>query len=342
MTLFIICLPNTTKTMSFPLYRRPGSIVFLDDDIDYLEMLAEVMPDNWYLHLMLRPVACIDMLLGETIFRELDLWRQQEIVNQWRDGTPLIPQILTYWRDDGTARFTLTEVCVVDYSMPAMSGLKVLSDLSSWPGARVLLTGRADEQLAVSAFNRGLINQFIPKQATDIRQRLTDAVQHLLQKPNPRHDQTWRATFTQAQSALLSDPLIASELEKLAIKQGWIEHTAIGAPFGILALDNTAQAMWLQLEPPDRLAELAEMAESQGWDQSTVAQVRAGQKLIDLELQLALGTDQKARPREAFTLGAGASCLYAALFDIHERFCPMASDSFQHFVGRSSNRQLQD
>lgn len=328
--------------MPLPLYRRPGAVVFLDDDINYLEMLAEVMPGDWFVHLMLRPVACIGRLLEETTFTELDMWRQQDIVNRWRDGTALIPQILKYWREDGIARFTLAQVCVVDYSMPAMSGLNVLSDLTRWLGSRILLTGRADEQLAVSAFNRGLIDQFIPKQAPDIRQRLTDAIQGLLHKPNPRHEQTWRATLTREQSELLSDSGFSAELEKLAAKQEWTEHVVIGAPFGILALDSAAQAMWLQLEPTERLAELAEMAASQGWDTSTTAQIRSGQKLIDLELQLALGARQKARPREAFVLGKGAVSVYAALFDIDEVFCPLTTDSYQQFLARSNHRQIQD
>ena len=44
----------------------------------------------------------------------------------------------------------------------------------SWPGSRVLLTGQADEQVAVRAFNRGLIDQFIAKQTPDISRRLID------------------------------------------------------------------------------------------------------------------------------------------------------------------------
>ena len=30
--------------MTFPLFHRPGTVVFLDDDPDYLEMLALVLP----------------------------------------------------------------------------------------------------------------------------------------------------------------------------------------------------------------------------------------------------------------------------------------------------------
>ncbi len=33
--------------MSFPLYHRPGTVAFLDDDPAYLEMLADVMPRDW-------------------------------------------------------------------------------------------------------------------------------------------------------------------------------------------------------------------------------------------------------------------------------------------------------
>lgn len=328
--------------MSFALYRRPGAVVFLDDDLDYLEMLAEVMPMDWHLHLLLRPVACIEMLLEEIASKEKDMWRQQDIIHRWRDGSALIPQILKYWRDDGIARFTLTQICVVDYSMPAMSGLKVLSELTSWSGSRVLLTGRADEQLAVSAFNRGLIQQFIPKQSADIRLRLTEAIEQLRRRPEARYEQIWRATLSREQSALLNEPVIAAALEKLADKQDWVEHVVIGAPFGILALDNTARAMWLQLEPDDRLAELAEMTASQDWDADTVQQVRSGKKLIDLELQLALGNGHKARPQEAFIIGAEPAQLHAALFDIHEDFCPTATNSYHNLNARQGHRQVRD
>src|SRR5450830_185894 len=223
---FVTTLMSPT-TMSFPLYCRPGGVIFLDDDRDYLEMLAEVMPLDWYARLFLRPVACIDLLLQEPPHWEEDAWAQQEIINRWREGASLIPQILQYWREDGTARFAFTRVCVVDYSMPAMSGLRVLSELTDWSGSRILLTGRADEQLAVSAFNRGLIDQFIPKQSPEIRLRLTDAIQSLRHLPDSRHQQIWRATLSREQHALLCDPAIAQELQlALGAKQQAQPHHA--------------------------------------------------------------------------------------------------------------------
>lgn len=332
----------TPTTLSFPLYRRPGGVVFLDDDRDYLEMLAEVMPPDWYVRLFLRPVACIEFLQQEPPHWEADAWAQQEIVNRWRQGTSLIPQILQYWRENGTARFALTQVCVVDYSMPAMSGLRVLSALTGWSGSRILLTGRADEQLAVSAFNRGLINQFIPKQSAEIRLRLTDAIQSLRQLPHARHQPTWRATLTREQHALLCDPAIAQALEHLTRRQGWIEHVVIGSPFGVLALDQKGGVSWLQLEPAENLPELAEMAASQGWDAPTVQDIRAGKRLLDLELQLALGTRQQAQPRQAFAMAGESARLYAALFALPDNFSPGFMRSHERFIATCGERLLQD
>ncbi|MGV3495137.1 MAG: response regulator, partial [Ramlibacter sp.] len=191
--------------MTFPLFHRPGTVVFLDDDPDYLEMLALVLPRHWHLRLFLRPAECIAHLLQEPPFWEADAWNQQQLIELWREGKPLIPQILAYW-SRYTERYALSRVVVVDFSMPGMDGLQALAELGDWPGARVLLTGQADEQVAVRAFNRGLIDQFIPKQTPDISRRLVEAVERLLYTSHARHAQTWRSTLQQEQSALLRSP----------------------------------------------------------------------------------------------------------------------------------------
>lgn len=328
--------------MPFALHHRPASVVFLDDDPDYLEMLAEVMPAHWHVRLFLSPVACIGHLMREPALWEADGWRQQEIVTRWQAGAPLIPLILQYWREDKGQRFALTRVCVVDYAMPAMSGLQVLSELAGWTGSRILLTGRVEEQLAVSAFNRGLIERFVPKQASDIRLRLTGAIEELLDTPDARHQQTWRATLSRQQYALLCDPAISRQLDEWVRRNKWIEHVVIGAPFGILALDSEGRAHWLQLEPAENLPELAEMAESQGWSSGTVEDLRSGKKLLDLEVQLALGTDRKPQPQSAFCIAGDTGSLYAALFVIEESLAPAAAHSHERFVAAREPRKLED
>jgi CheY-like chemotaxis protein len=326
--------------MPFALHKRPGGVIFLDDDPDYLEMLAEVMPADWYIRLLISPLACIELLLLEPARWEADAWEHQEIINRWREGASLIDGILKYWRKDGANRFALTQVCVVDYAMPAMSGIQVIGELKGWTGSRVLLTGRVEEQLAVSAFNRGLIEKFVPKQAPDIRLRLTDAIGSLLGQPDARHQQTWRATLSREQHALLCDAAVTDALDDLVAREGWIEHIAIGAPFGVLGLDRHSRVTWLQLEPAGNLPELAGMAESQGWNPETVDDIKAGRKLVDLELKLALGPDHRPQLEEAFGLGGDNPAVYGALFRLGAAVSPTAAQSHHQFLVRCGDRQL--
>lgn len=324
--------------MSFPLFHRPGTVVFLDDDPDYLEMLALVLPRQWHVKLFLRPVECINYLQQEPPFWEADAWNQQQLIDHWRGGKPLIPQVLGYW-SKYTERYALTRVCVVDYSMPAMDGLQALGELVDWPGSRVLLTGQADEQVAVRAFNRGLIDQFIAKQTPDISKRLVEAVEHLLGTPNARHAQTWRVTLSPEQNALLRIPSVARDLAAFAAKR-WAEHVVIGDPFGVLGMDASGNVSWLQLETADGLKALAELAEIEGVPPAGLEDIRAGRQLADLELRQALARGDAPRLTSAFPVGQDAAVL-GGLFAVDPSYCPDPANSYSHWLARQDKRTVQ-
>jgi CheY-like chemotaxis protein len=325
--------------MSFPLFHRPGTIVFLDDDPDYLEMLAMVLPRKWHVKLFLRPSQCISYLQQEPPFWEADAWNQQQLIERWREGRPLIPQVLAYW-SKYTERYALTRVCVVDYSMPGMDGLQALAELVDWPGSRVLLTGQADEQVAVRAFNRGLIDQFIPKQTPDIARRLIDSVEHLLATPHARHAQIWRATLKPEQNALLRSPEIARELAAFVSKR-WVEHVVLGEPFGIIGMDSAGRVGWLQLETREGLKAQAELADLEAMGAAELDEIRNGQKLANLELRQALGRKDPLELAAAFPIVQG-SALFGALFAIDPAHCPDPSNSYGNWLARQEKRQVQD
>ena len=319
--------------MTFPLFQRPGTVVFLDDDPDYLEMLALVLPRQWHVRLFSRPRDCIEKLRGEPSAWEADAWQQQQIVDQWRAGKPLVPQILDYWARS-PERYALTRVCVVDFSMPEMDGLQVLSELSEWSGARVLLTGQADEQVAVNAFNRGLIEQFIAKQMPDMSRHLVNVMQRLLATPHPRHAQTWRATLKPEHNTVLRDLTVAAELAEFAARR-WVEHVVIGEPFGILGMDAAGYASWLQLESPAGLPALAEVAVQAGLDAQAVDDIRHGRRLANVELGAALQAPVELA--EAFTLG-GQQQLLAAHFPLTQE---PGDAGYTRWLARQPRRQVE-
>ncbi|MDR3455292.1 MAG: response regulator [Rhodoferax sp.] len=326
--------------MSFPLYHSPGTIVFLDDDPDYLDMLALVMPEDWHVRLFRRPQICINQLQQEPPLWEADAWTQQEMIEASRaGGPPLISQILRYWSEN-SQRYALTQVCVVDYSMPGMDGLQALGELVDWPGLRVLLTGQADEQIAVDAFNRGLIEQFIAKQTPDISRRLIETLRRMQATASGRLSQIWRTTLTQSQNALLRVPSIAHDLSEF-VADHWVEYVVIGRPFGILGRDANGRVGWLQLEPVSGLGELAELAGAAGVNSQSVAEIQKGKKLADLELGQSLGRAGAPELGPALPIGREGSLL-GALFAVGSEHSPHASTSYHRWLAAQPKRFVQD
>ncbi|HVR50771.1 MAG TPA: response regulator [Pseudorhodoferax sp.] len=326
--------------MSLPLFHCPGSFSFLDDDPDYLQMLALMLPASWHVRLHTRVGDCLAQLLPESAAWEDDAWAQQLIIDRWRQGaTPLVPQVLAYWAGHAHARYALTHACVVDYSMPEMNGLHALAALSDWPGLRVLLTGQADEQIAVDAFNRALIDQFLPKQAADVAERLLTVLRHMPSNANTRASQIWRGTLTPVQNAQLRVPSTARALQQLLHRQGLVEHVVLGDPYGILGRTAAGEVHWLQLEPVSGLEELEQLAESVGVEPAALEAIRQGRQLIDLELGQALGRDAPPQLQPAFAVGQD-SALLGALFTLEAAEAPPAESSYGAWLAQQPERTV--
>lgn len=325
--------------MSFPLYHRPGGVVFLDDDPDYLEILAMVLPRQWHVRMFLRPARCIHHLHREPRLWEQDRWSQQAIVDLWRQGKPLIPQILNYWART-PERYALTQVCVVDFSMPGMDGLQTLSELTDWPGARILLTGQADERVAVGAFNRGLIDQYIPKHVGDTSARLVEAIETFANRPHEQVEPIWRSTLRPEQLELLGPPKVQDALRTFAA-QRWAEYVVIGQPFGVLGLNAGGHASWLQLESREGLAAMAELAEIQGVDTQGLRDIHRGECLVPLELRQALALEGPGELLPAFS-PAGDSALLAAVCELPSTALPAPLLGHHAWLSQQTQRRISD
>jgi CheY-like chemotaxis protein len=268
-----------------PYYHRSGSVVLLDDDPTFLEMLESAVPRTWEPRGYLSADSCLNALQQEPPHWEAELWAQQELVSHWHRGEPLIPVVLRHWAT--RANRSLASVLVSDHMMPGKTGLEALGELVDWPGRRVLLTGAFVEDFVVDAFNAGLIDRYLPKHDTQFLAHLVHTVESLRCSTNWRMHQIWMGTLSQEQATLLGEEGVAEDLAPY-LHENFREWVILGDPFGVLGLDPAGRVQWLQLEPRDHLDELAEISITYGMDQSTAARVRAGALLSNVQLRQAL------------------------------------------------------
>jgi len=325
--------------LTISLFHRPGAVLFLDDDTDYLEMLGMVIPPHWQVELYSRPSGFFARMQNEPARWEADAMLQLQMIERWRQGQPLLPQVLRYWAIN-PSRYELAQTCVVDYAMPGIDGLKVLNTLLDWPGSRVLLTGQADEQIAIQAFNNGLIDQFVPKQTTDITRHLLGVLRKRSETPHPRLNTLWRTALRPAQQSMLQIPSVAQALLAYT-QQHWVEYVVLGEPFGLIGLDAAGQCHWLQLEPTSSLPDLAELASSAGLGFDEMRAVRAGQKLAAVELHQQMGLQGPVRTAPAFSIGEDG-VLTAAVFSLHADDLPQPIYAYRHFLEAQGSRKVHD
>ncbi|MGE5153110.1 MAG: response regulator, partial [Bdellovibrio bacteriovorus] len=149
-----------------PFY-HPTRVVFVDDDLAFLNLLplrlGGLVP---YLRFDSPRELLSEFAAGRLRGRlDLNCWD----VYPGEAGQDLAEQLVGFdksiiaMRVFNRARFGLVSVLVADYQMPEMTGLDLFRALTHLPCKRVLLTGQADEAVAVQAFNEGLIDLYLPK-----------------------------------------------------------------------------------------------------------------------------------------------------------------------------------
>ncbi|MFL9961070.1 response regulator [Paraburkholderia sediminicola] len=161
-------------------------------------------------------------------------------------------------------RFLATSVVVVDYDMPGMNGLEFCRRMTDPAVRKIMLTGKADEHIAVQSFNEGIIHRFIRKQDASAVARLNRAVRDLQNAYFDNVCQSILDTLADSEYAFLRDEALAARVAELSSSLGIVEHYLSYCPSGLLMLDSAGSAYLLIVHTSDTLRGLREIAVEQG------------------------------------------------------------------------------
>lgn len=67
-------------------------------------------------------------------------------------------------------------VIIVDYSMPLMNGVEFCEKIAHLPVLKIMLTGHADFNIAIDAFNRGIIDKFLVKDSPNMLAAISESI----------------------------------------------------------------------------------------------------------------------------------------------------------------------
>jgi CheY-like chemotaxis protein len=322
---------------NFNFFSRPYNIVCVDDDASFLELLAMASPDEWHLILYTLTQDMRDHLSAQTILAQHDFSLFNDALeNKQSSKESRIVKVLQYWRQN-PQRWAQTEVTLIDYAMPRMTGLKLLTELPRWSGINILLTGVADEIIAVKAFNEGLIQQFIPKQSNNIVEELVNTLQRVRSQLFKPYQLLCEAALTADQLMLLRAEKTQQALYQFAA-QHWVEYVVLPDPFGVLGISKSGQLSWLQIERACDIDDLKAIAATETWDALSQSKIQAGTALSNSLLRQAL--KNSIAPALASVMPLGDSGTVAAHFEFQAPSEYAASCSYAEWFKVNDNRLI--
>jgi len=159
----------------------PTHVLFLDDNSNHLNSIAtEVDEFKVIPSLFNNSVKALHYLQNE--YKACSI-RQQFLVlpedHEFAHSTINVDIRAIHRIIINPRRFQDISVLVSDYSMPDMHGLDFLKHIQKMKIKKMMLTGEADANLAITAFNNGLIQKFIRKDAMDFSHELNAAIDEL-------------------------------------------------------------------------------------------------------------------------------------------------------------------
>ena len=146
-------------------------------------------------------------------------------------------------------RFEQFSSLIIDYAMPAQNGLDFSRSLKKAFYLKVLLTADASAELAVSAFNEGLIDKFLEKNSLDLPEILLKLKAELEEKyflrlSEAALNQANHKLYQQA-PACLHDPVFALFFKELLKQQKIVEYYLLDEQGSFLLLTADAKPSWL-------------------------------------------------------------------------------------------------
>ncbi len=171
-------------------------------------------------------------------------------------------------------RFDRLSVVIVDYSMPAIDGLELCAQIHDPSVGKILLTGVADEKMAVEAFNAGIINRFISKSHPEASDQICEYALDMQNAYFRNQAEQVRRTLVLAGPIFLDDPNVAHWVRRLMLRKNFCEYYMVSKPPGLLLLNPAGAIAQLVVLSGNQCDEQANYAELHGAPPSIVQRLR--------------------------------------------------------------------
>ena len=229
------------------LFQHPTTTVYIDDSTAFLYSIT-LGVDHQPFRSFSDPFAGLDYVDQYAHNYEMNAAsrQDQDFINASKLGYNFA--LLAQNKLQNNARFAEPSVVVIDYSMPQLNGLDLCSRIQNPYVKKVLLTGVADEKIAITALNTELIDFYISKSEGSLSQELYRIIAHL-------QDRYFQDIYGWSKDSRLKELVpylynstFADYFEDISEQLNIVEHYPLEDPWGFLLVSADGTFFHLRVD----------------------------------------------------------------------------------------------
>ena len=245
----------------------PSTIVLVDDSPSFLESLCDVLSNE---NLIVWPFSNQNDALefindsSKINFLEISYLKLYNEASSPDSCSSTININMLHDMIYSEDRFSLISAVVADYSMPGMNGVEFLSKIKNPNIQKVLLTGIADEKVAIDAFNDKYINKFVKKDHVNFDCEVLQVIRSSVNQYFSLYSNDLIKYLPSDCSGHLKDPVFANFFHHSCLSKSYTEYYLLDTNGSYLFLTESGQASLLSVTSDNEIDRLIQVAQDSG------------------------------------------------------------------------------
>ncbi|MDR2681727.1 MAG: hypothetical protein LBB29_01610 [Holosporaceae bacterium] len=240
----------------------PTTVILVDDSAVFLESLKDCLDiKSVTFKTFVNPAEVVDYVNEVSATNRLDY---ADLVRDGEDSMSDWKSILlnvNYLHREiyNPYRFSRISTIVADYLMPGMNGIDLFSRIDDKNIQRILLTGVADEKIAIDAFNEGKINRFVKKGTINFENEVTDGILKSVNQYFRFHTEDISKHLSGSDRGPLNDPIFADFFFSKCFVKDMTEYYMLDTFGSYLFMNEIGEMSMLSLLTEHEMCRLIEV-----------------------------------------------------------------------------------
>lgn len=272
------------QNQSIPTCYFPSTALFIDDSQDFLLNFVLQLDEKVAYRIFDSPFLALDYIKKKR--SELD-FLSQRCISEYTEAkncpianhTVNLDLAAIHAEMYNPRRFSEVSVVVVDYAMPGMDGLEFCRQLEQTNIKKILLTGQADEALAIEAFNEGLIDRYVKKSDPQATALITKNIYELQQQYFQAMSEMIIRMLAVSYPSCLEDKAFADFFHKLIADNNICEFYLADHSGSFVLLDEDATVSYLMVKTQADLRASYDMALDSQASEAVLDSIESGTKI---------------------------------------------------------------